>query len=211
MLPGLRTREFPALLRSLAMRALPARASCRRHSPYAGPGLQYRSQFPLEHQLASILRRNYPQLLVASGGCRRPKLHVSGRRDGRGHGVDPGLHPRALCAAGQFLGGRDARRPLRPVAALSARRADSLLARHSADAPFLQVPGATLEGGGQTNWRSDRSLRRSPSNCSVRMAEASSTPTRRIRSRTPRQWRTCWRCCWYSPYRRHSLTRSARR
>jgi len=49
-----------------------ARASRRRHAPRAGPGLQHRGQLPLEHKLASILRRGHPQLLVANGGGRRP-------------------------------------------------------------------------------------------------------------------------------------------
>ena len=131
------------------MPALSARASRRRRSLDAGSGLQHGRQLPVEHKLAGILGRDYAQLLVANGGSRGPKLRFGGRGDGRGHGGDPRLRPRALRQTGQFLGGPDARDALRAIAAVSARRVDPLsqgvLQKFDA---CRQI--ATLEGGRQT-------------------------------------------------------------
>ena len=125
---------------------------------------------------------------------------------GTGHSGGDRPHPRLLPPlhrpAGQLLGGSDPRRPLRVAASLLRlrHRAGVSGSRADAGAGAGGATGAVVRGRGRRDGhrrrpsRSVRWPRSSPSSNWAPTAAASSTPTRRIRSRTPRPSPTS--CSW---------------
>ena len=178
---------------SCSMRCCACKASCRsirRHDGRAPDlSLQHRHQLHHQHQLAELRRRKHAVLSRADARPDASELPLGGNRHRARGGADPRLRARLGEDRRQFLGRYHPLHALHPAADLHSstpcsssgracrRRSAPMSMRRRWKAPSRPSPSA-------------RSPRRSPSRCSAPMAAASSTPTRRIRSRTRRRCRT---------------------
>ena len=160
----------------------------------AGPRLQHRDQLRHQHQLAVLRAGNDDELLVADGRADGAQLRLGRDRHRAGGRADPRL--RAALGAGhrQFLGRSDPLHALRPAADLDRRRRCSSSGRacRRTSAP---IPRRRRWKAPSRSSRRGRWPRRKSSRCWAPMAAASSTPTRRIRSRTRTRSPTWSRWC----------------
>ena len=150
-----------------------------------------------QHQLAELRRRVDDEPPRPDGGADRAELRLGRGRHGGRRRPDPRLHAPARGDHRQLLGRPDAGRDPRAAAAGARARRRARRPRRRADA---QGPvGGDHRGGRDADhlpWA--RSPARSRSRSWAPTAAASSTPTRRIRSRTRPASRTSsrsWRCC----------------
>ena len=162
-------------------------------SPHLGPVVQHRRVVRVEHELAVLRRRDDAVVLLADGRPGGAELRLRRRR----HRRAGGLHPRAGLAlragARQLLRRPHPRAALHPAAAVGRSAACSWSPR-ACSRTSARSTTCTRSPGSSRRSCQGPSPRRRRSSCSAPTAAASSTSTRRCRSRTRRGSRTSSRC-----------------
>ncbi len=148
-----------------------------------GRQLQHRLVVRLQHQLAVLRGRDDAQLLLPDGGADGPELRHPGRRHVRAGGADPRDHRPQRRGAGELLAGPGPKPLLHPPAAVDRRRPDPRLAGRAAD-PRRRGHRHHARGRQPDPGARPRRPPRSRSSSWAPTAAASSTSTRRCRSRT---------------------------
>ncbi len=196
-LEGLRPQRARAV-RPVLARALPdpAHADAAPVEPaglplgHLGRDLQHDVVVRDEHELAVLRRRDDDDLLQPDGGPGGAELRLRRRRHLRRGRADPRHRRRAAGArSGNFWQDLDPHAALRAAADLRRRRAGAGLAGRRPDARDAHLDGGAVARARPGRVAGDRSRSSAPT------AAASSTSTRRIRSRTRPGSRTSSRCC----------------
>ena len=159
----------------------------------SGPVVQHGDVVHDQHQLAELLAGDHRQLLLQHGCAGDAQLDVGGDGHRRRHRAGARLRPAFGQRPRQLLGRYDPRHALRAAADLSGVRLCSWSGR-----ACRRTSRPTRR---RRRWRArsrpsrrGRWPRRKPSRCSAPTAAASSTPTRRIPTRTRLRSPTSCRC-----------------
>ena len=168
-----------------------------RHADDAGAGVEHRGQLRHQYELAGLLRRVDAGPSRADGrpGC--AELRVRRGRHGRRDGVRPRVRPPQHRRAGQLLGRPGARHHPHPAAALDHRRHHPDRRRRHPELRTCTTRWSTPLPAPSRPSPAVRSPARRPSRNSAPTGAGSTTPTRRILSRTPPRGPTGSRSsCW---------------
>ena len=178
--PGL-----PPALRAATAAGRPAAEPARYGGDQPAPLVQHRGQLRHQHQLAVLRRREHAGLPGPDGRAHGAELRLGRHRHRSGGGLRAWLHARQRLHHRQLLGRSGPLHPLSASAALHHPVAVLRLAGRAAESRPLRRRDDRSRAASRRS-RKVRSPRSSRSRCWAPMAAASSTPTRRIPTRTRR-------------------------